>query len=198
MDHSEQRLILKWLLEQIMRAERRKRQLEERLIRISEERNSPIGSPGYQPLPRNGGGNDGAASIIFKMAEIEERIYAQREEIEKAIARVMDILECLPVTSVEREICELKYIDMKSGRQIEEQIPMSHSQVSVHYNRALDMLLKDARVREMCESNKDAYWDWAVKKEESRKKTEGAKKQSGGYGSGIQAQKKKQRKKGRR
>lgn len=48
----------------------------------------------------------GAASIILKMSDIEERIYTQKEEVEKAIVRVMDILDYLPQDSLEREICE--------------------------------------------------------------------------------------------
>ena len=50
---------------------------------------------------------------------------AQKAEIERSIVRVMDILAYLPVNSLEREICELRHIDMKSWRQISEQIPMS-------------------------------------------------------------------------
>lgn len=182
---SEQRLILKWLLEQIIRAKKRKEQLEDRLIKINEERNAPIGGPGYQPLPRNEGKNEGAASIVLKLAEIEDRIFAQKEEVDEAIVRVMDILECLPASSVEREICELKYIDMKSGRQIEDQIPMSHSQVSVHFNRALDMLLQDEHIRQICKDNEDAYLDWAVKKEISRLKADRTKNKVGGMVGGM-------------
>lgn len=193
---SEQRLILKWMLEQIIRAKKRKVQLEERLIRINAERNAPIGSPGYQPLPRNGGKNEGAASIVLKLAEIEDRIYAQREEVEESIVRVMDILDFLPVNSVEREICELKYIDLKSGREIEDEIPMSHSQVFVHFNRALDMLLQNETVRKMCRENEAAYLDWSVSKEISRLK-DGAKKQGGGTASENNSRKKSTKKKRR-
>ena len=86
-------LVLKWMLGQIGRAKKRKKQLDERLMEINEERNSPIGGVGYEPLPRSAGIGNGAASILFKLADIEERIYAQKTEIEKSIVRVMDILD---------------------------------------------------------------------------------------------------------
>ena len=75
--------VLKWMLGQIYRAEKRKKQLDERLVRIAEERDAPIGGVGYRPLPRSSSGEgNGAASIILKMSDIEERIYTQKEEVE--------------------------------------------------------------------------------------------------------------------
>ena len=86
---SDRKLILIWLLGQIYRAEKRKQQLDERLIRINAERDAPIGGVGYEPLPRSSGTGSGAASILLKLADIEERIYAQKAEIERSIVRVI-------------------------------------------------------------------------------------------------------------
>lgn len=166
---SDRKLILIWLLGQIYRAEKRKQQLDERLMRINAERDAPIGGVGYEPLPRSNGTGSGAASILLKLADIEERIYAQKAEIERSIVRVMDILAYLPVNSLEREICELRHIDMKSWRQISEQIPMSRSACAAHYSDAIDLLLQNARIQEMCDHNRDAYWDWVVKKKRTKK-----------------------------
>ena len=60
------RSVLEWMLGQYVRAKRRKKQLEVRLLEINAERDSPIGGQGYDPLPRSGGNNEGAAGILMK------------------------------------------------------------------------------------------------------------------------------------
>lgn len=44
------RSVLEWMLGQYVRAKRRKKQLEIRLLEINAERDSPIGGQGYDPL----------------------------------------------------------------------------------------------------------------------------------------------------
>lgn len=178
--------VLKWLLGQIFRAEKRKRQLDERLIRINEERNAPIGGQGYEPLPRGSSVGNGAASILFKLADIEERIYDQKAEIEKCIVRVMDILDYLPINSIGREICELRHIDMLKWRDIEDKIPMSHSQVNKNYRKAIKLLLTFPRIRQMVEDNRQSFEDYVFEQGERKIKADsrrGSKKQSGGSAS---------------
>lgn len=182
--NNEKAEILKWMLGRIYRAEKRKKQLDERLVRIAEERDAPIGGVGYRPLPRSSSGEgNGAASIILKMSDIEERIYTQKEEVEKAIVRVMDILDYLPQDSLEREICELRHIDMKPWKDIQESIPMSRSQCNKRYNKAIEMLLNKGRIERMIEENEEAYTDWKLDKEWKMLK-KSLEKQSGGIESG--------------
>lgn len=149
--------VLKWMLGQVYRAEKRKHYLDDRLARIAAERDAPIGGQGYDPMPRSGSNGAGAASILFKLAEIEDRIYEQKAEVEKSIVRVMDILEYLPINSAERDICELRHIDMMKWSEIQDDIPMSHSQVHKIYQRAINMLLSFPRVMKMVEDNRDDY-----------------------------------------
>lgn len=181
MDEKKEQLdVLKWLLEQIFRAENQKRDLEERLLRISEERNAPIGGVGYDPMPRSSGTGNGAASILFKLADVEERIYSQKEEVEKCIVRVMDILEYLPVTSVERRICELRYIDMKPWGEIAKRIPMSRSQCHRRCNEGLEKILSHSRIQKMVQENEEAYWEYKVNEETRMLKAEARKSKVGG------------------
>lgn len=77
------RSVLEWMLGQYVRAKRRKKQLEVRLLEINAERDSPIGGQGYDPLPRSGGNNEGAAGILMKLADIEDRIYEQKAKAYK-------------------------------------------------------------------------------------------------------------------
>lgn len=178
--------VLKWLLGQIFRAEKRKKQLDERLMRINEERKAPIGGQGYEPLPRVSSVGNGAASILFKLADIEERIYEQKAEIEKCIVRVMDILDYLPIDSIGREICELRHLDMMKWKDIEEEIPMSHSQVNKNYRKAIRQLLTFNRIRQMVEENRQAFEDYVFEQGERRLKADakrGPKNSSGGSAS---------------
>ena len=165
--------VLKWMLGQVYRAEKRKRQLDERLARIAAERDAPIGGQGYDPMPRNGSCGTGAASILFKLAEIEDRIYAQKEEIDKTIVRVMDILDYLPINSVEREICDLRHIDMKKWAEIQDEIPMSRSQVHKTYQKAINMLLSFPRVMKMVEDSRDDYVEHIYKQGKRDIKSQG-------------------------
>ena len=61
MEREDAREVLKWMLDQVRRAERHKRELMERLERINADRKNPIKSPGYDPMPRSAGNGDGAA-----------------------------------------------------------------------------------------------------------------------------------------
>lgn len=167
-NQGQQREVLKWMLWQIDRAKRHKRQLEERLLRINAERNAPIGGIGYDPLPRGAGVGNGAASITLKLAEVEDRIYKQRSEIEKCIVRVSEILDYLPVNSLEREVCELRYIDLKTWPEIEAEIPMAKSKCIEHHNMAIEILLGYPRIRKMCRDNEPAYLDYAVRRDNAR------------------------------
>ena len=161
-EHDEGIRVLKWMLEQRYRARKRKIVLEKRLQNINREKSEEIGGPGYQPLPRSRQPeeNTGAAGITFRMAEIEDRIYQQQEEVEKAIIQTMDILEYLPDGSVERDICEKRHIDNMAWREIEESIPMSHSQTYKHYAQALETLFKNPRVRKLIKDSTPTYRAW--------------------------------------
>lgn len=152
--------ILKWMLEQIFRAERRREQLEDRLQRINRERETPIGGLNYDPMPRSCGEGNGAASILFKIADIEERIYEQKTEIEKSVTRVMDILEYLPINSAEREICELYYIDKMTWENVEEKVAISGRQCRRIRDKALEDLLKEPRIQMLIEESREEYGTW--------------------------------------
>lgn len=197
MANGRQREVLEWMLCQIDRAERHKRQLDERLHRILEERNAPIGGIGYDPMPRSSGTGSGAASITLKLADIEDRIYKQKDEIEKCYVRVSEILEYLPVNSLEREVCELRYLDMKKWDDVSDMIPMARSKCIEHKNKALDILLEYPRIRKMIRDNEPSYLEYAVKHDAAveKRKRERAKykdqeksvqKSSGGYKPGDQ------------
>lgn len=166
------RSVLEWMLGQYVRAKRRKKQLEVRLLEINAERDSPIGGQGYDPLPRSGGNNKGAAGILMKLADIEDRIYEQKAKADKSMVNVATILNFLPEESMEREICELRHLDGHEWGEIAEGIPMSKSQCHRIHKAAMYELLEFNYVKELVAENRESYEYYIEKKEEARYRRE--------------------------
>ena len=191
MEREDAREILKWMLGQVRRAEQHKKELMERLERINEDRKHPIKAVGYDPMPRIAGIGDGAASILLKLADIEERIYDQRTEIEKSIVQVMDIIDFIPQSDTARRIFELRHLDCLNFQDVADAIPMSKSRTYEIYNETIDKLLDFEKISQMCKENEDAYLEWYMNMEDRRRKAE---KSSGGYKSQNRNRKKKRKK----
>ena len=81
----------------------------------------------------------------------------QKKEIDQAIAQVMDIIDYLPINSIERQICELRHIDFKPWGAISAEIPMSRSQVNRRYKAAVKFLLKNQRIQSIAAEHEDEY-----------------------------------------
>lgn len=111
-DEKEDREILKFVLEQIYRAKRRKGQLDRRLENLKCDMRS---APGAQGRGRRTTGDhgDGTANLVVKQSSIEERIEKQKYNVSLSIEKTMDLLELLPETSLEREIMERRHLDMR-------------------------------------------------------------------------------------
>lgn len=169
-EEKKSRDILKWILGQYTRARRRKKELDERLRRLNEEKENPLSGHGYDAMPHGTPSNDGAASILFKISDVEEKILQQQVTIEKAVVRVMDILDVLPENSEEREIAELFNIDNKSWDEIAEIVHKSKSQLHRDYNDACDIMLMNERVQRIISEQEGAYLTWTVKAETLRLK----------------------------
>ena len=92
---------------------------------------------------------DGAVSIVFRVAEAEERIEGQREEMAKAVLCVMDLIDLLPPDTMERTVVEMRHIDCKGWDQIAREVYMSRSAVFNYYNAALEKLLQFKRTKKL-------------------------------------------------
>lgn len=141
MDKEKQVEVLKYFLGRIYRSDKHKSQLDARIMGIKAKRQIE----GYP------------ASIRYWISEIEDRIMEQKREIDLAIAQVMDILDYLPIHSIERQICELRHIDFKPWGAISAEIPMSRSQVYRRYRIALDALLANQRVQAVMKEYEGEY-----------------------------------------
>lgn len=164
MEMEQQKEVLKWLLGQVGRAEQHKEELTDRLMRINAERKAPIGRAGYEPLPRTAEQqpSEGAASILFKLSEIEERIYDQKSEIEKSIVRVMDIIDFIPQNKVERRIFELRYIDCMEWYDVAEAIPLARSKCHEKHGATLEALLQYPKIKAMVEDAEEDFIAWEI------------------------------------
>ena len=115
---------------------------------------SPIGGYGYSPV--NYGGTNktgaGAASFVYRISEIETRIENQKNNTEKALLKVMDIMDFLEENSTERMVLELRFIDCKNWTNIEKEMHLSRSSLFNYRNKGLEKLLGFKKV---CQILKD-------------------------------------------
>ena len=146
---SEDKEVLKEYLNQYYTGRIKRSQLERRLENILAEMATPIGGYGYSPV--NYGGTNkvgsGAASFVYRMSETETRIEEQKSRVEKALLKVMDIMDFLEENSMERMVLELRFIDCKSWAAIEEEIHLSRRACFGYQNRALEKLLGFKKVK---------------------------------------------------
>ena len=141
---------VKRYLQQYHAATKKRRILEERHRVLSRELQEPALGSQYRTMPTSKPTKtDGAVSVVFRIAEVEDRIEEQREEMAKAVLHVMDLIDLLPQNSVERTVVELRHIDCMAWDKIAETIYMSRSNVFNYYNAALDTLLGYKRTEKL-------------------------------------------------
>lgn len=149
-----ERELLEEYLNQYYAGRMKKAQLERRLKNIKQEMDSPIGGYGYSPV--NYGGTNktgaGAASFVYRISEIETRIENQKNQVEKSLLKVMDIMDFLEENSTERMVLELRFIDCKNWTNIEKEMHLSRSSLFNYRNKGLEKLLGFKKV---CQILKD-------------------------------------------
>lgn len=158
MDARDERLskALKAYLGQYSGAIRRRRILEQRLKAVCKEMDTPIGGISYSPVNYSSGSiSVGSAAFTLRKSEIEARIREQKIKAETDLLRIMDILEYLDQNSDERNILELRYIDMKSWGEIVHMMHMSRSNCFNYRDKGIDMLLTFKRVVKIVEEYAD-------------------------------------------
>lgn len=148
---NEQRSLLKRYLDQYHYARRKKRVLEERLTAIRDDLKHPSISASIGGMPSAGNVSNGAASLVFKEAEIVDRIRRQTEIAATVIIDVMDMLEFLPADSTEKMILELRHIDCKGWDEITQVVHLTRTPCFEHYRKGLDKLLSFKKVTQILE-----------------------------------------------
>lgn len=89
---------------------------------------------------------DPAAEPTETAAEIDRRISAQAEANKKCLLEIVDVIALLP-DSTERRILEMRHIDCKSWREIQETVYLTRTPCYKYYCAGLDSLLSFEAVR---------------------------------------------------
>lgn len=150
---NEDRRILKRYLSQYYRAKEKQAALRHRLEELQAELRHPgVNTPPLDGIPTRSKRNDGAAALIFKIGDIEERIQRQIDIEARSVAEIMNVLEFLPRESTERDILEYRHIDCKPWNEIMDLVHLTRSPCFEHYNKGLDKLLTYKKVRATLEA----------------------------------------------
>lgn len=142
---------VKEYLQQYHMARERRRMLERRYDVLARELRAPAPGSTYMTMPASypAADSEGAVSVVFRLAEVEDRIEAQRAAMGRAVTMVMDLIDLLPENSMERTVVELRHIDCKKWERICKEVHMSRSRVNDYYNAALDTILSNKRAQKL-------------------------------------------------
>lgn len=147
-EQKHQRNILRSYLSRYRRAKNRVNKLRRRREDFIEDMKYPLGAQSYSGLPRSSAPNDGAATYVFRLCEIEERIIEQEKNANSIMLQIMDIMDFLPEESESRCVMEVKYIDGQSEKQImAAQFYSSRTTVAKYINAGLDELLTYKKIQ---------------------------------------------------
>ena len=110
-----EREAVKEYLQQYHDAKAKKQILEERHRTLSADLRDPGVGSAYRTMPtsKRQAREGGAVSLVYRIAEVEDRIGQQREAMAKAVLHVMDMIDILPQNSMERTVVEMRHIDCK-------------------------------------------------------------------------------------
>lgn len=145
---NEDRRLLKRYLSQYYRAKEKQAALRHRLEDLQAELRHPgVNTPPLDGIPVKSKCNGGAAALIFKIGDIEERIQRQIDIEARSVAEIMDVLDFLPRESTERDILEYRHIDCMPWTEIQRLVHLTRSPCFEYYNKGLDKLLEFKKVR---------------------------------------------------
>ena len=91
-EQKHQRDILRSYLSRYRRAKNRVNKLRRRREDFIEDMKYTLGAQSYSGLPRSSAPNDGAATYLFRLCEIEERIIEQEKNANSIMLQIMDIM----------------------------------------------------------------------------------------------------------
>lgn len=146
----ENRKALRHYLNRYYRAKERQANLRKRLRDLRLELDGLGASPlSMANIHAKGQTGSGAAAMVLRICDIEERIEKQADLESRIVLEIMDVIELLPAGSIEREIVEFRHIDCKNWTEIERLAHLARSNCFGAYNRGLDSLLEHRKIREL-------------------------------------------------
>ena len=159
---SEEAKFLIRYLEQYSICKAKKKRLEIRRKSIIREFDYPLSAVKYDGMPKGNSINVGAASLAYRLDEIDTRILQQQNNAAKCLLDVMNVLEFLPENEAERDVLEARYIDCYTWGKTCDAVHMSRSAAYGYMKDGLNKLLTFKKVQKILEDYKAQLIDEGV------------------------------------
>lgn len=138
-------------LKQYTDCKSRQNELKRRREQLEIELRNPLKGSGYSSMPSGRKTSEGAAAIVLMIAEIEDDILVQHEDMVKRLLEITQVISEVPSETRGRRILELRYIDGCRWENICKKMYISRRQAQRDEKVALDRLLSMGWVQERIE-----------------------------------------------
>lgn len=141
--------LLNQYLDQYRYCIRLKKSLEYRRKEIIKEFEYPLSSVNYDGMPKGNSVGVGCAALAYRLDEIDTKIKEQMNNAAKALSDIMNVIEFLPESTLERSIIEHRYIDRYTWDRICRVEHISRTPANKHWKKGLYQLLEFKRVQQI-------------------------------------------------
>lgn len=138
-------------LKQYTDCRNRQNELKRRRAQLEIELRNPLQSSGYSAMPSGRRLSEGAASVVLMIAEIEDDILMEHEEMVRRLLEITQVINEVPSGTRGRRILELRYIDGCRWETICKKMYISRRQAQRDERAAFDRLLAMGWVRQRIE-----------------------------------------------
>lgn len=107
----------------------------------------PLSGVDYDGIPKGSGISLGSAAISLRLDEIDTKIKAQIDKSLEYLNMIMDVLNLLSESSLERAVLESRYIDGLKWERLSKENFVSRSKAIRYWKRGLYRLLEEDFVR---------------------------------------------------
>lgn len=149
-------------LEQYSNCKDKQARLESRRRAIIKEFDNPLSSVNYDGMPKGNSISVGAASLAYRLDEIDSRILQQQNRAAKFLLEVMSVLEFLPENELERDVLEARYIDCYTWSKTCSAVHLSRSAAYKYLKDGLNKLLTYKKVQKIIQDHKARLIDEGV------------------------------------
>ena len=126
-----------------------KKTLENRRQEILKEFENPLRSRRMDGMPKGSRSQLGCAEIPLQLDEIDTKIKEQLEHTKQVLVNIINIINFLPESSIERSIIENRYIDRYSWEKVCQENLISRTPATKKWRKGLYMLLEQQKVQEI-------------------------------------------------
>ncbi len=137
----------------------RKRLLERRRAEIIMEFGNPLKAVPMDGMPKGNRHREGCAALSLRLDEVDTRIKEQKENAEKVLVNIMNIIDFLPESSLERAILENRYLDRYNWEQVCRENHISRTPAMRKWRRGLHKLLDFKKIKQILEEYKNSLQD---------------------------------------